>query len=50
MREINDAGKIENEREPKRHERVERADDQPIESVVQKQLRHRQFPSGQSHG
>src|SRR5581483_8137927 len=44
MREVNDAGKVENKRQPDRHQRVERADDEAIRDVEQNELRHGRDP------
>ncbi len=40
MREIDDVAEIEDERQAKRHQHVERADDQPVGDVEQNDLRH----------
>ena len=40
MREVDHAGQIENERQAERHQAVEGADDQPVERVVENELRH----------
>ena len=41
MGEIDDARQIENERKAERHQRIERANDEAIEDVVENELRHR---------
>jgi len=40
MGEIDDAGQVEDQRQPKRHQRIKRADDEPVEDVEQQQLCH----------
>jgi hypothetical protein len=40
MREVDNAGKIENQRQTKRHQRVERANDEAIEEVEKEKLGH----------
>ena len=45
MGEIDDAGQVEDQRQPKRHQRVERADDEAVEDIEQHQLCHTQTTS-----
>ena len=40
MREIDDAAEVEDKRKAERHQRVEGADDQPVEDIEQDELRH----------
>ncbi len=40
MGEIDDVAQIENERKAKRHQHVERTDDEPVGDVEQEELRH----------
>ena len=40
MREVDHAGKVEDQRQAERHQCVERANDQPVEQVEEQQLRH----------
>ena len=40
MGEIDHARQVEDQRQPQRHQRIERADDQAVEDVEEKQLRH----------
>ena len=41
MGEIDHARQVENERKAERHQRIERANDEAIEDVVENELRHR---------
>ena len=40
MGEVDDPRQVQDQRQTERHQRVERADDQPVEDVEEQQLRH----------